>query len=71
MCVLLPLVFGCLLGITRMIGNTEMNVAELIVKLQAMPQSAEVRVQNVRMEWVDPQPEQVWDDHAEIYLVVL
>lgn len=47
-----------------------MTVNELIQKLQTMPPGAQIRVMDYD-EPRRPEPEQVWNDHAENYIVVL
>lgn len=49
-----------------------MTVAELIEKLKEMPQGAEVKVHSETLYgYESPNPEQIWNDNAENYLVVL
>lgn len=48
-----------------------MLVNELIAKLQSLPANAQVTIQLDEKNFRSPEPEQVWNDFAENYVVVL
>lgn len=48
-----------------------MTVIELINLLQDMPHNANIRVEVSDCMSRDPRPEQVWNDYAENYFVVV